>query len=118
MADPIVKFFILVAGHEYTDKGLDFDVMCTHRAQEQIDTLNVAAKAKDATSLVAAPATLRFVRFRFTTGEIQVIEYELGAKGGKTVSLTQKSWKPLSSITDSTESVSYTHLTLPTNREV
>jgi len=103
MADPIVKFFILVAGHEYTDKGLDFDVMCTHRAQEQIDTLNVAAKAKDATSLVAAPATLRFVRFRFTTGEIQVIEYELGAKGGKTVSLTQKSWKPLSSITDSTE---------------
>ena len=102
MADPVVKFFILVAGHEYTDKSLAFAPMCTHRAQEQIDALNRAATEKSEGALVIPPATLRFLRFNFSTGQISVIEYSLAVNGGKTLSLDEKSWKPLSEIKDST----------------
>lgn len=42
----LVTHFILVAGHEYSTKGLDFDKMCTHRAQEWIDTLRAKVRSK------------------------------------------------------------------------
>jgi hypothetical protein len=95
MANPI-KLLILVAGHEYSTKKLDFDVMCTHRAQEIVDELRDALIAKKTGLAVTPPVTLRFLRFHFTTGTIEVFDHDVDDRGGKTETVK---WAPISSIT-------------------
>jgi hypothetical protein len=94
----LVTHFILVAGHEYSTKGLDFDRMCTHRAQEWIDTLRAKVRSNGTFSSIrlTPPVTLRFLRFHFTTGVIEYIDFDLDlTTGGKVVGLTEKSWTPI-----------------------
>jgi hypothetical protein len=98
----LVTHFILVAGHEYSTKGLDFDRMCTHRAQEWIDTLRAKVRSHGTFSSIrlTPPVTLRFLRFHFTTGVIEYIDFDLDlTTGGKVVTLTEKSWTPIANYT-------------------
>lgn len=90
MADS-VKFYVLVAGHEYSKKGLDFDRMCTHRAQEIITTYQKAVPL-----IILPPVTLRFLRFHVSKGTIEFIDYNLKVTGNKVAALTESSWKLVS----------------------
>ena len=97
MAASSVKFFFLVAGFEYSNKGLDFWNMATGRVRERIAFINRTLGAKDA--LVAVDATLRFLRFNVGTGAIEVIDKDFVAgKGIKDKAVLEAHWKPISSI--------------------
>jgi hypothetical protein len=97
VADPQVLFFFLVAGHEYSNKGLDFWKMCLGRVRERIDFINRTFKDKD--PLLDGDTTLRFIRFKIGTGKIEVIERKFVAGRGISNPFPQESeWKPLSSI--------------------
>jgi hypothetical protein len=98
VANPI-KFFFLVAGHEFSNKGLDFDRMCTRRVAEWLFKLREGVRTKATDLPVTPPVTLRFLRFHFSKGAIEVIDHDLDAAGGKIVALGESSWKPLPSIT-------------------
>ena len=98
----LVTHFILVAGHEYSTKGLDFDRMCTHRAQEWIDTLRGQVRSHGTFSSIhlTPPVTLRFLRFHFTKGIIEYIDFDLDlTTGGKVVGLKEPSWTPIANYT-------------------
>ena len=74
MANPI-KFFFLVAGHEFSNKGLDFDRMCTRRVAEWLFKLRegVRTKATDlpvthSRRLALDPVLARIGSLRVTNG--------------------------------------------------
>src|SRR5271169_1594157 len=97
LADPKVKFFFLVAGFEYSHKGLDFWKMCTGRVRERITFINSTLRAAD--PMVGEDSTLRFLRFNFGTGKIEVIDKAfLAGKGIKDKVVNEGDWKPLTSI--------------------
>jgi hypothetical protein len=97
MADPQVKFFFLVAGFEYSNKGIDFFKMCNGRVRERIAFINRTHRSPD--SLVAGDTILRFLRFRPETGQIQVIDREfVEGKGIKGTFPLETDWQPLSSV--------------------
>jgi hypothetical protein len=97
VADPQVKFFFLVAGFEYSTKGLDFFKMCNGRVRERIAFINRTHTSPD--SLVTGDTILRFIRFQPGTGQIQVIDRKFVAgKGIKDTFPLETDWHPLSSV--------------------
>jgi len=92
-----VKLFFLVAGHEYSEKDLDFWKMCTGRVRERIQHINTTFSRADA--LVSADTTLRFIRFNVGTGKIEVIDRDFTAgRGVKGAFPRESDWKPLSTV--------------------
>jgi hypothetical protein len=98
VTSPEVKFFFLVEGFEYSNKGLDLDKMGTGRVNERIAFINRTFKASD--PLVSNDTILRFLRFRPGTGTIQVLDRKFVAGAGiKHKFVVQESdWAPLGSI--------------------
>lgn len=97
MTDPQVKFFFLIAGFEYSNKGLDFFKMCNGRVRERIAFINSTHKLPD--PLVAGDTILRFLRFQPGTGQIQVIDRKfVDGKGIKDTFPLEGDWQPLGSV--------------------
>ncbi|MGZ6311054.1 MAG: hypothetical protein ACXWOH_10500 [Bdellovibrionota bacterium] len=94
-----VKFVFLIGSAAHPHHN-DFRPFMTHRAQELIEELWKKARKGDASALVTAPATVRFLRFDITAGVVEVFDYDLVAKtGGATGPFGKLEWQPLSSIT-------------------
>jgi hypothetical protein len=97
VVNPPALFFFLVAGYEYSHKGLDFFKMCTGRVRERIAFINRTHKGND--PLVDKDTTLRFIRFQIGTGQIEVIDKQfVVGRGVRDPFPKERDWKPLSSV--------------------
>ena len=97
MPNPIF-FFVLVVGHDYDGKKLSFAEMCTNRVKERIAKARKDIKGKAKKPLVAAPATLRFVRFDVTDGGVQFFDYDLKVRTGGDGAFSARKWQPITAV--------------------